>query len=543
MITDTGKTIIAKYLIGQAPSYASHIAVGCGAKPRKQLQLGIIGMFASQGAAIVTTSVQHDFIVGDNIIIYGTGNENIDGSHIITGIGGSTGSATITNATPAVVTLEGHGFSTGDIVYFTTTGALPTGLSINTRYWVNTPTSSNFKLSTSLANAQAGTSIATSSAGSGTHTVYSGFTFSSSNNVSSSTNMNPTKCFVYLDSSNKETLDFEMFRTPIISKGYVVEDGISNVVFTAELPTDDRYEISEIGIYSAAANPSAGNTDSKILYSFSTQENWEWHQTTSATSIETITKSLDDGNNILTPASPTTGNPLAVFQANSDNTIFTSPDRVARYERGRFLNNSIFIAGNESLINSSLEPVSGNHIHLNGVSLGLDYNVSTDKLKFAFSVVNKTGASPAGNYASFNSPNKIRVLIEFVSNEKAISNVEYARFGIEKTQGIDGVNFITNRYFVEEISLGDLVTNSGFTWNTVTTIKISTTIFALAGDTVGSGDYYLGLDALRLENVSSVNPLYGLTGYSPIQNSDALPVVKQKNTSNFAEFKFGFGSA
>ena len=33
MITDNGKELISKYLIGQAPAYASHIAIGCGAKP------------------------------------------------------------------------------------------------------------------------------------------------------------------------------------------------------------------------------------------------------------------------------------------------------------------------------------------------------------------------------------------------------------------------------------------------------------------------------------------------------------------------------
>ena len=33
MITQKGKSIIAKYLIGQAPAYASYIAVGCGPQP------------------------------------------------------------------------------------------------------------------------------------------------------------------------------------------------------------------------------------------------------------------------------------------------------------------------------------------------------------------------------------------------------------------------------------------------------------------------------------------------------------------------------
>jgi hypothetical protein len=33
MITNTGKDIVAKYLLGQASAYASHIAIGCGKKP------------------------------------------------------------------------------------------------------------------------------------------------------------------------------------------------------------------------------------------------------------------------------------------------------------------------------------------------------------------------------------------------------------------------------------------------------------------------------------------------------------------------------
>jgi hypothetical protein len=43
---------------------------------------------------------------------------------------------TISIANPAVVTLVGHGFSAGDVVKFTTTGALPTGISIQNRYFV-----------------------------------------------------------------------------------------------------------------------------------------------------------------------------------------------------------------------------------------------------------------------------------------------------------------------------------------------------------------------------------------------------------------------
>ena len=47
-----------------------------------------------------------------------------------------------------------------------------------------------------------------------------------------------------IDYSSKTSLDFEMFRVPIISRGYVNEGGVSKIVFTAELPTEERYEIS-----------------------------------------------------------------------------------------------------------------------------------------------------------------------------------------------------------------------------------------------------------------------------------------------------------
>lgn len=77
---------------------------------------------------------------------------------------------------------------------------------------------------------------------------------------------------VFDDYSEKKTLDFEMFRIPITSRGYVTEDGISKIVFTGELPTEERYEISEVGIYSSGSNPAAGGTDSRTIYAFTQTE-------------------------------------------------------------------------------------------------------------------------------------------------------------------------------------------------------------------------------------------------------------------------------
>ena len=84
----------------------------------------------------------------------------------------SLGTCTISVANPGIVALAGHGRVTGERVYLTTDGALPTGLSENTDYFVIRLNDNTFNLAASLADAEAGTGIETTGAGSGTHTCY-----------------------------------------------------------------------------------------------------------------------------------------------------------------------------------------------------------------------------------------------------------------------------------------------------------------------------------------------------------------------------------
>jgi hypothetical protein len=53
-----------------------------------------------------------------------------------------------------------------------------------------------------------------------------------------------------------------------------------------------------------------------------------------------------------------------------------------------------------------------------------------------------------------------------------------------------------------------------------------------------SAAFYVALDGLRLDNVSTINPLYGLVGYSIIQNEDRKPIIKSPNSTNFIEYRF-----
>jgi hypothetical protein len=329
------------------------------------------------------------------------------------------------------------------------------------------------------------------------------------------------------DYAEKTSLDFEMFRVPITSRGYVTEDGQSKIVFTAELPTAERYEITEVGVWSAGANPSAGAYDSKTVFAFTETENWEYHTSVGAISIPIYYVPLDSEDNVINVVDE-------VFQTNADNRIFTNQERSLRYERCRFLNNIMVVGGNISdlsLVGDSIVvPDESKHIHLTGASLDFNKNAPTDELRLAFSVINKDGESAV-------QPDEVRIVVEFSDTDAANAvNSEYARLQVVLKETDLDVDFATNRYFVSSVALQDLFKTSGFTWNIVDTVKFYVSVIK---DGSPSDDYYVCLDALRLENITSSNPIYGLSGYSVIKNANSETIIKSANTTNHIEFRFG----
>ena len=121
---------------------------------------------------------------------------------------------TMTIASPCVVTWTAHGFATGTIVIFTTTGALPTGITAGQHYYLTVLTVDTFTISSSLLNAFA---ITTTGTQSGTHTA----TISShkiyeslqAGNVGNTPHKSPT---YWLDLGN--TNRWKMFDQSITSK-------------------------------------------------------------------------------------------------------------------------------------------------------------------------------------------------------------------------------------------------------------------------------------------------------------------------------------
>lgn len=142
---------------------------------------GNAAIVASSAALIIATVRGEDlnsFIVAGQLLGTAT-NDNAASGNVgeyfatASGADNASSTVTITIATPAVVTWTGHGFTVGaatTAIKFTTTGALPTGITSGTTYYVKAIDANTFNIATTADNALAGTFVATSGTQSGTHT-------------------------------------------------------------------------------------------------------------------------------------------------------------------------------------------------------------------------------------------------------------------------------------------------------------------------------------------------------------------------------------
>lgn len=81
------------------------------------------------------------------------------------------GTPVVTGFDASALSIVAHGLGTGQMVFLTTTGTLPGGLSPNVAYFAIRYDANTFSLATTLANALAGTRITLSGSGTGVHTL------------------------------------------------------------------------------------------------------------------------------------------------------------------------------------------------------------------------------------------------------------------------------------------------------------------------------------------------------------------------------------
>lgn len=541
MITNGGKEIISKYMLNQVNSYATHISIGCGATPLRSSDFG----------------PELDELLNKQYMDF----EMLR------------------------VPITSKGFVDDSQTYNIETRAVSSGVAT---------------ISTSQVNSIArGETILISNAGepyNGTHIV---------------TNVIPATNSIQFNVSSPNDSQLA---------GGTVTVQRTSISLTAELPSDNRYEITEVGVWSAASNSVATTFDSHLLFNFSSS--WQGH----ASSIfEPPTLSNIGSSGDITASEK-------VFYVSTSNPVFQNISRENRKEGARFLNKTILMRGDTSKITGSAgswvvgSPAADlsetpTHIHLNNINFDIAKNSPSDRLNLGFSLID---ASAVGENPL---PHKVKLLMEFYQNEinqtTGFAKMEalimgsdfqgnyYKTINFPISQGIQQANRIqetisgvngngtqltftvsgihqfevgmevtttgmlpqynvtnaeiisvqfgtTSSTFTVEsgTSTGGqqtvngtafaypnirFITSSDFSPSTVRVCRVFVSLLDSSDNPVNT--HYIALDGLRVENVTTQNPLYKMTGYSIVRNVDGYPIIKSPNTNSFVEFRFNLGVA
>ena len=350
-------------------------------------------------------------------------------------------------------------------------------------------------------------------------------------------------------SASVQSLEFEVARVPILSKGLLKEDGQEKIVFKAELPIEQRYQITELGLYPAATNAVAGNFDSRIISTFSNSEPWSYSNNLNDSGtvlyigpvqIDSVNigdlgiNNLDDNNNPIWKD--------FVF-INSNSPFFEYSDRINRGEPPRYLSRSLSVSGSTSVVSgvsasSSLINTSSSasyYIENNSISLNLGKNLPTDQIKLAFSVV-----SLARDGVAAQAPDNVKIRLEFLNNSGVSTSRAYVNIALQDIDLVDPEKSLDNsRYQVVTRSLSDFTTTENFSWSSVNGVRIYTSIHD--DYNAVTGEHFVFYDGLRFENISSYNPLYSLVAAEYIKTLDQNPILKRENSTSYIEYRFGIG--
>jgi hypothetical protein len=304
----------------------------------------------------------------------------------------------------------------------------------------------------------------------------------------------------------EKSMAFEMIRVPISSRSLLVEDGLNKICFVGEMPLQDRYKVTEIGLWSDGSDLLANQAQSRVLFSFSQNENWQ--KTGSPRTIKFYNENIgtENGDTITVPEE--------IFIMNSNNGVMNATQRAA--QGARFLLRTIMMRGDAQ-----------ESIFLDGQSVNLVENSPKDIIKVSYAVIPKSYAP----LETWGTGPDVSITLTFKRDAAAVVEA-----GQPLPPGVATCTLTQNNtkeYNVASIEIGDIDTAENFSWADVrwTEIKVS----------VGNNpsNYYIAVDAIRLDNVTTNNPLYVMTGYQTIS-----PMIDKAAGANaYTDFRFAVGQA
>lgn len=561
MITNTGVEIISKFLVGQATSYASHIAIGCGPRPllsgglfnvspeylSGQTFAGTVSYVGPDGSSgyYITMSLTGPISyiqIGDSVNVE---NETTNEFFVATIVGFSgsdqTPGISMTTTDPFggnvivsdVVVIHSLANQNNNQIFFKdrldfemARFPIKSSSYVIDRKVVICSSASNNANSDILTF----TSLSPHNLNIGDKITASGFkTFSNGSydiNVYIQDSTGENQYYVIESAPTPTTFTVRLLDVQYDAKTYTAAAGqnakvtayIPQISFIAEVSDINSYEITEIGLYSSGSNSYSSGSDSRVLLNFGQAESWQVFSGESVTPVLYTNALESNATGQENWMSPFTN---AVFVSSADK-FFSEraiAPRAQRFEKPRMLGDGLVIDGSLSTFstvgfNAYYTPSSTSPYLQVGKGFALSNNSDTDELRLAYSVSPKK-PNPT-------QPTLSRIYLKVVSS----NGKDYIAFRFYHDE-FDGLSLQSgNRYVVDSVPLSSGERTAGFTWEDATSVQI----FAY----VDSSDYTLVLDGLRFENNNNNNPLYGLTAYTGISD---VSINKQSNTSNLLEFR------
>lgn len=353
----------------------------------------------------------------------------------------------------------------------------------------------------------------------------------------------PTPEVDWTEDTTITRLGMETVRVPVLETSYVESGVDSYLSLSGIVPSELRYEFSEVGVYPAERNSGIVSPGSKTLSTFSGVDGWEIRD---STGIDTQPPLLDPASNGEGSATAASEGTETAYFANADDQYFFFPGRL--YQSSRVGNKTLLIRGDMSEI--TVGSGQGDFTVVSGSDkLRLDTSVSLagakydDDLVLSFAVLTRDFSDIESGYE----PDEIRIIVEF---SESASSTNVARMEIKATDNSDGYDFANNGYYTVSVPFsgtndnGDIIAKSaGFSWSNISVINIYVEADPNSGSALSGSDYFVLIDSLRFASNNSTNPNYGMVAYSVVENQTSSTVVKNNGQNRRFEYRIGLNIA
>jgi hypothetical protein len=546
MITNNGIELMSKYLAGQAGSYASYIAIGCGARPLSEGE-PVLAQSNGTVSSVVgpdSNGMYTGTITFEEQINYMEPGDLLSAQGTPPPTGGSPfSSATVVAQTsPTSITVSSDVLSAGKITAINVYSSIRSkNLADKTKLDFEV---ARFPITSRSYVVDKRSERCTQLSQIGTNqinvTTYSKHTFVSGDTVTISK--------VSIPESSEEVTYEEVngiYKITSVSdtsfRAVAADDsvlgpwtGLNNysgfyynfyeflatvytkqISLTAEMPESSAYDITELGVFSLGSDQFATTQNSRNLLNFTENESWKYFDPALSEDFE-----LNYDDPISLPFGST---PFFV----SSNAAFWNADifRKIRQEKPRILSDALVVPGDLSDWGFTGWDINSKYLTIDNPGIDLSNVTTNDKLVFAFSIANAV-AEPS------HIPTQYHLQFKFLSGDG--ENYATASFDLISGDAIPG-----NRYIVYELDVVNINKTSLFDWKNVSSLNIYASI-QQSGE-VPTNQYAFVFDGLRLESSVNNNPLYALTAYTIVNNASLEKIIKNANSKDLINFRIDLG--